>query len=85
MQLTQKGASMTRYVFEEIKVKRVKKFKDAETGRKRQVTRTFLQTLNPFNVTPEQIPKSRDQILTEINEEANRWVRSNSFEKRGTF
>lgn len=65
--------------FEEIKTKRTKKYTD-ENGKKRQKTKTFFQTLNPFNKNKDGTLKTEAQIWQEINAEADAWLTSDSVE-----
>jgi len=78
----------THYKFEEIKTTRKKKYVD-EDGKKRQVTRPFSQTLNPFNKVKsgkrKGAVKIESEIWAEINKEADRWMASEDLEKWGSF
>ena len=65
---------MPTYTFDKVSVKRTKYWKD-ENGKKRQKTREFFQTLNPFNTDESGNPKSRRQILKEVETEAEAWMR----------
>ena len=65
---------MPRYVFDEVAVKRTRRWKDAESGKQRQETRKFFQTINPFNTNADGVPKSRDEIMAEIRAEADAWA-----------
>lgn len=65
---------MTRYVFEEIFIKGVRKFKDPVTGKPRQETRRFFQTINPFNKDKDGLPKTREQIVREITAQRDAWL-----------
>lgn len=65
------GNRITR-TFEEVKTKRTKVWK--ENGKRRQKTKTFSQTLNPFNKNAEGNIKTREEILVEINAEADAWM-----------
>lgn len=69
---------MPRYTFEEIATTRRKTW--VEDGKKRQKTRKFRQTVNPFNKTKDGEPKSRDQIFKEVHAEADAWVNSDERE-----
>jgi hypothetical protein len=40
-------------------------------GKRQQ--KTFSQTLNPFNKAADGTPKTREQIMAELREEADRW------------
>lgn len=59
--------------FEEVFVKATHYYKD-ENGKKRQKTRKFFQTLNPYNKGEDGFPKSRQQIYKEISAEADAWI-----------
>lgn len=63
-----------RVTFEEVSIKGVKHWKDPVTGRPRQRTRIFMQTINPFNKDDRGEPKLRDQILKEIKRERDEWL-----------
>lgn len=65
---------MTRYVFNEVSVKGVKRWKDPVNGKPRQETRKFYQTINPFNKNAAGVPKSRDEIMAEIKVERDEWL-----------
>lgn len=65
---------MTRYIFTEIAVKGVRKWTDAD-GKKRQETRKFSQTLNPFNKRADGEPKTEFDIRCEINAECDAWLK----------
>ncbi len=65
---------MTRYVFSEVFVKGVKRWKDPVSGKPRQETRKFLQTINPFNKNASGVPKTRDEIMAEIKRERDEWL-----------
>lgn len=62
-----------RYIFEEVAVKATKRWTD-ETGRKRQQTRKFFQTLNPFNKDADGNPKTAQQIMAEIRAQRDAWL-----------
>lgn len=62
-----------RYTFNEVAIKATRKWIDAD-GKKRQQTRKFLQTLNPFNRNAKGDPKSRDEIMTELIAERDAWL-----------
>ena len=60
--------------FEVVEVKATKKFKNAE-GKPRQITRTFTQTISPFNKNPDGTQKTGLQILTELRKERDVWLK----------
>lgn len=62
-----------RITFDEIKVKGMRRWVD-EQGKKRQETRSFSQTVNPFNKNAQGHVKSRDEILVEIRAECEVWL-----------
>jgi len=49
-----------------------------ENGKKKQQTRTFMQTLNPWNKDADGNPKSREQIWKELQAEADKWMAEQS-------
>jgi hypothetical protein len=64
---------MTRVVFEKVttgKVTRVWR----ENGRRRQETKEFWQTVNPFNKNAEGLPKTRLEIMGELHAERAVWL-----------
>lgn len=64
---------MTRVVFQEVAVKAVFRWRDAD-GKKHQETRKFRQTYNPFNKGADGAIKSREQIYAEVKRERDLWV-----------
>lgn len=65
---------MPRYKFEKVEVREVKRWKDPATGRSKQHTRTFFQTINPWNKNKAGEVKTREEILAELRAEAARWL-----------
>lgn len=65
-----------RIVFDEVVVKATRRWKD-ETGRSRQETRKFWQTVNPFNKNPDGSLKTREQIRAELIVERDAWLSGN--------
>lgn len=63
-----------RIIFEEVSIKRTFRWIDPVTGRKRQETRKFWQTLNPANLDASGHPKSRYQVQAEIQRDADLWL-----------
>ena len=61
-----------RITFEKVSVKGVRRW--TENGRKRQETREFYQTVNPFNKNPDGSVKTKEQIREQILEERNKWL-----------
>ena len=62
-----------RMVFKEIKTKRTKKGICKKCGKGYQLSKTFMQTLNPYNRDGNCNVKTLKQILIEIEREANEW------------
>lgn len=56
----------------ELKAKRVW----IENGKRRQETKTFMQTVNPFNKNADGTRKTREQILIELHAERLAWLGS---------
>lgn len=66
---------MRRIVCQEVSVKATRRWVDAD-GKKRQETRTFWQTINPFNRLPSGALKTEADIRVEINAERDAWLAS---------
>jgi hypothetical protein len=64
---------MPTYTFEKVSIKRKRSYRDSE-GKKRQKTKEFYQTLNPFNKTKDGKLKTESQIRVEIEAEAKKWM-----------
>ena len=60
--------------FDKVSIKATKRWTD-ESGKKRQQTREFYQTINPFNITKDGVMKTREQIQIEIVAERDEWLR----------
>lgn len=65
----------TRIRFQELKIKGVRRWKDPETGKPRQQTRTFMQTINPFNKTASGRVKTSEDIMPELKAERDAWLK----------
>jgi hypothetical protein len=63
------------YRFEQIVLKATRRW--TENGKKRQETRTFMQTLNPYNKNADGSLKSRGQIYAELIAERKAWLDAN--------
>lgn len=63
-----------KYMFETVSTKRTHRWK--ENGKNRQETREFSQTVNPFNKNKKGKVKTYAEILDEINEEADVWLKA---------
>jgi hypothetical protein len=66
--------AMIKIVFDEISVKATRRW--IQGGRRRQETRTFMQTVNPFNKNADGTVKTREQILAELHAERSAWLAS---------
>ena len=64
---------MIRIVCKEIAIKATHRWVDAD-GKKRQETRKFWQTINPFNTLPDGSLKTADDIMREITAERAAWL-----------
>lgn len=65
---------MARIQFEEVSITVKRSIKDAETGKRRQQTKKFFQTLSPFNTTVDGRPKTREEINQQLYEQARQWA-----------
>ena len=63
-----------RITFDEVKIKGTRRWTDEE-GKKRQQTRAFMQTVNPYNKNANGHVKSRDEIMTELLAERSDWLK----------
>jgi hypothetical protein len=63
---------MTTMRFQEVALRGVWRWKDAE-GKWHQQTKKFFQTLNPFNKTADGIVKTREQIMQALHAEREAW------------
>ena len=59
--------------FQEVKVSATHRWTD-ENGKKRQKTRSFAQTINPFNRNDDGTVKTYTQIMDEITKERDEWL-----------
>jgi len=62
--------------FEEISIKATRKWIDPSTGKKRQETKKFWQTMSPFNKDEHGVTKNGIQIMNEIRAERDTWLAS---------
>ena len=58
--------------FREVSIKATRYWK--ENGKRKQETKTFFQTMNPFNKMPDGTLKGYDQIMKEITEARRKWL-----------
>lgn len=68
--------------FQEISVKAVHKWTD-ENGKKRQKTKTFSQTLNPYNRNPDGSIRTKADIYSVICAERDAWMEKMRNQPRG--
>ena len=61
--------------FEEVKLKATRKWVDAH-GHRCQRTKTFMQTINPFNKNAAGFIKSYEEIMAELLRERDQWLAS---------
>jgi hypothetical protein len=62
-----------KHVFQEVAITATKRWVDA-SGKRRQQTKKFFQTINPYNKGKDGMPKTREQILTEIAADRAAWM-----------
>lgn len=65
--------SVYEYRFEKVALTGHKTTQCMKCGKKLRRQRTFWQTLNPFNRRPDGLPKSRADILKELQSEIEAW------------
>jgi hypothetical protein len=70
---------MTRIICQEVSVKATRRWVDAD-GKKRQETRKFWQTVNPFNRKADGSLKTEADIRAEINAERDAWLAAKAVE-----
>lgn len=63
---------VSRHVFTEVSLTAVFRWK--ENGKRRQTSRKFFQTINPFNTKPDGTPKTRSDIMAELEQQRNAWL-----------
>jgi hypothetical protein len=63
-----------RVTFNEVSLKGVKRWVDPVTGKNRQETRKFWQTVNPFNKNDKGEVKSSGEIMAELKRECDEWL-----------
>ncbi|TDR82163.1 hypothetical protein [Paludibacterium purpuratum] len=62
-----------RQTFVKVTLTATRTWKDPATGKRRSQTKTFFQTLNPFNRNADGQPKTRDEIYVELRAESEAW------------
>lgn len=63
----------TRVTFEEVSITGTKSGICPRCGKKVSRHKKFYQTLNPFNLGPGGLPKSRSEIAVELTVEREKW------------
>lgn len=63
----------TRYTFDKVEIKGTRRWK--ENGKKRQQTKVFMQTLNPFNKNSDGTVKTREQIMEQLLTARDAWLK----------
>jgi hypothetical protein len=66
---------ITTYRFEELKLSATRYWKD-ENGKRRQETKQFFQTLNPYNKNRDGLVKTRSEIWEELHAARAAWLES---------
>jgi hypothetical protein len=69
------GEGVMRITFAEVAIKGVRRWKDPVTGKPRQETRKFMQTINPFNKLANGAVKNRYDIMMELIDERDEWLK----------
>lgn len=65
---------MTRYTFEKVQIKWSKRLPCPECGKKLARSRTFMQTINPWNAHPDGTPRTYEEIRQNVIAEARAWA-----------
>ncbi len=64
---------MTRIVFEEVKVSAKRSLTCKTCGKKFSRSKTFSNTINPWNQNLDGSVKTREQVRADVTAEANNW------------
>ena len=64
---------MTRYVFDRVQRRGTKKVACSECGKRLERSKTFEQTVNPWNAHPDGTPRTRDEIWARLGDEIAAW------------
>jgi hypothetical protein len=67
---------MATYNFEEVSIQHTKRWTDPVTGKKRQQTKKFYMTLNPFNKNEDGTVRTRQDIYRELAKQRDAWLAS---------
>lgn len=51
-------------------------WKDPVSGKRRQQTRSFIQTINPFNKNSQGLIKTRYEIVAELVKARSEWIKA---------
>lgn len=62
-----------RHNFEVVELRAKKQFKDA-SGKTRTRSKRFWGTINPFNRNAAGVPKSREEIMSDLKKERDEWL-----------
>ena len=62
------------YFFDAISVSRRKHGPCSMCGKRRQRTKVFEHTVNPFNKRPDGTPKNADDVRSDVQAEADAWM-----------
>ena len=65
-----------RITFDEVNLYGEKTVKCAVCGKRIKRRRKFYQTLNPWNKGPDGLPKTRDDILTDLRQGRDAWLQA---------
>ena len=68
--------------FEEVKIKGIRRWRTPD-GKRRQETKVFMQTLNPWNVNLKGQPKTRPEIFAELQGERRAWEATEVTDEQG--
>lgn len=66
---------MTRYVFEKVERRGSKRVPCSECGKKLVRSKTFTQTINPWNAHPDGTPRTRSEIWEALGIKVAEWRR----------
>ena len=63
---------MTTIRFQEVKIRAVRRW--TENGKRKQETKVFMQTVNPFNKNAAGFVKTSSEIVEELRAERDAWM-----------
>lgn len=61
--------------FEEVSITATQRWLDPDTGKKRQLTKKFFQTISPYNTNADGAEKTRGEIYNELLVQRSAWLR----------